>query len=100
MLLETALRAPAVVIASATSLPPGRFDSFRENTLGHNLSGKFKGDDLDRFFQSMLKPGVLRILPGKPGPNDDMLLQATAMLSQYGTFKWPDFKLTPHNLMI
>ncbi|KAK5730775.1 hypothetical protein LTR15_000713 [Elasticomyces elasticus] len=95
MLLETALRAPAVITASATSLPPG----FRENTLGHNLSEKFKGDDLIRFFKAMLKPGVLRTLPGKPGSNDDMLLQATAMLSQYGTFKWPDFKLTPHDLI-
>ncbi|SMR55134.1 unnamed protein product [Zymoseptoria tritici ST99CH_1E4] len=65
-----------------------RFETFRRHTLKQSLDTPFDGDDLIRFYDSILNQKLTNIA-GKPGPNDDLVWLSSTYLIQYGKFKWP-----------
>ncbi|KAK9246717.1 hypothetical protein V1506DRAFT_505362 [Lipomyces tetrasporus] len=65
-----------------------RFNAFRRFTLKQSLDEPFNGDDVLRFFDSI----VSKITPGskgKPAPNDKVVLNGIRIISSYGTFTYP-----------
>ncbi|KAK3617227.1 hypothetical protein LTR56_025441 [Elasticomyces elasticus] len=64
-----------------------RFNAFRKETLKQALDAPFKMDDILRFFESVLNKSKLKIMDGKPGPNDDLAIEAAKILMSYGEFK-------------
>jgi hypothetical protein len=73
-----------------------RFNAFRQYALRQNVDLPFTGDDLIRFFDSIigkLKPSI----KAKPVPSADIVRNALISLSSYGTFTYPEasgYKLT------
>ncbi|KAI9793441.1 MAG: hypothetical protein M1816_000335 [Peltula sp. TS41687] len=66
----------------------GRFNAFREFTLKKALTDPFSGDDILRFFDSIIS----KIRPtnrGKRGPGVEWLTSAFKILSAYGIFTYP-----------
>ena len=73
-----------------------RLNAFRQSTLHQNIDRPFTGDDLIRFFDSIigkLKPSIKT----KPVPSVDVVKRGLTSLSAYGTFTYPEasgYKLT------
>ncbi|KAK5721898.1 hypothetical protein LTR15_006491 [Elasticomyces elasticus] len=68
-----------------------RFNAFRQQTLKQALDAPFKMDDILRFFESVLNKSKLKIMDGKPAPNDDLAVEAAKILMSYGEFKGISF---------
>ncbi|KAK9239336.1 hypothetical protein V1525DRAFT_417743 [Lipomyces kononenkoae] len=76
-----------------------RFNAFRRFTLRQSLDEPFNGDDVLRFFDSIIS----KITPGckgKPVPNADLVLSGFRVISSYGTFTYPkssEYELTQYD---
>jgi hypothetical protein len=76
-----------------------RFNAFREFTLRKPLNLPFTGDDVLRFFDSIID----KIRPGsvhKPAPSDEIVTKAFGIISDYGRFTFSrasGYDLSPHD---
>ncbi|KAK3625938.1 hypothetical protein LTR56_020153 [Elasticomyces elasticus] len=64
-----------------------RFNAYRQETLKQSPDAPFKMDDILRFFDSVLNKSKLKIMHGKPGPNDELAVEVSKILMSYGEFK-------------
>ena len=65
----------------------GRFNAFRQFTLKQSLDEPFTGDDLIRFFDTILdkiRPGITN----KPAPGNTLVRTGFHVLIKYGTFMY------------
>ncbi|KAK9238767.1 hypothetical protein V1525DRAFT_387155 [Lipomyces kononenkoae] len=65
-----------------------RFNAFRTFTLRQSLDEPFNGDDVLRFFDTIISK-ITPSLTGKPIPNADVVLSGFRFISSYGTFTYP-----------
>ncbi|KAK4499653.1 hypothetical protein PRZ48_010171 [Zasmidium cellare] len=76
-----------------------RFETYREHTLKQDIKKPFSGDDLIRFFTSMIDKLDIRD-QGKPVISQGMVIDAAKLLLVYGHFKWSDkdgYSITKHD---
>ncbi|TAQ88753.1 hypothetical protein B7494_g2950 [Chlorociboria aeruginascens] len=73
-----------------------RFNAFRQLTLRQDIGLPFTGDDLLRFFDSIV--GKLKsTIRGKPAPSKEVMVGGFGHISAYGTFTYTEasgYKLT------
>ncbi|KAK9372787.1 uncharacterized protein V1513DRAFT_466306 [Lipomyces chichibuensis] len=86
-------------LTSKRALWVERFNAFRTQALKQSLSVPFTGDDVLRFFDSII--GKLRpVGRDKPAVIDDVVISGFSLISDYGTFTYPKssgYELTKHD---
>ncbi|KAJ5522257.1 hypothetical protein N7527_006372 [Penicillium freii] len=76
-----------------------RFNTYRQHTLRQDLTIPFTGEDLIRFFDSVIDI-VKPIDTGKPVPNVSLVNRAFKILLAYGEFTWTEgdgFQISRHD---
>ncbi|KAK4959786.1 hypothetical protein LTR10_002674 [Elasticomyces elasticus] len=64
-----------------------RSNAYRQETLKQSPDAPFNMNDILRFFDSVLNKSKLKNMDGKPGPNDDLAIEAGKILMSYGETK-------------
>ncbi|KAJ5910250.1 hypothetical protein N7504_004893 [Penicillium tannophilum] len=81
---------------SSQNLWVRRFEAFRRYTLKQDLTIRFTGDDVIRFFETIIGKMKSRA-SDKPAVNKKTVIDGFRILLAYGVFTWEDFKFTRHD---